>query len=110
MVDTVDTEFKMILTIVNKGEGTRVVEISKRFGCDGGTILPGKGTGPQNGQFFGINMDADKDVVLSLVKKDCTDEVLKAICKAVKISKPGTGISFVLNTNFATGIAHLLNE
>lgn len=110
MVDKVDANFKMILTIVNKGDGTKVVEISKRFGCDGGTILPGKGTGPKDTNFFGIKMDPEKDVVISLVQEHCAEEVLKAISKAVKISKPGTGVSFVLRTNFTSGISHLINE
>lgn len=110
MIEKVDAKFKMILTIVNKGQGTKVVQISKRFGCDGGTIIPGKGTGPQNTNIFGIKMDPEKDIVISLVKESCADDVLNAICKTVKISKAGTGVSFILSTNFTTGIAHLINQ
>ncbi len=110
MKNIVETPHKVILTIVNKGQGTRVVEISKRFGCEGGTILPGKGTGIRDSSFFGIQMTPEKDVVLSIVAEDCVDNVLNAICKAVKIRKKGNGISIVLGTKLTAGMAHLIND
>lgn len=110
MAEIVAKPHKVILTIVNKGVGTRVVEVSKRFGCEGGTILPGCGTGRNESSFWGIHFNPEKDIVLSIVAEDCVDEVLKAIGKAAKISKKGNGVAMVLGIKMTAGMAHLITN
>ncbi len=39
-----DIDFKLIVTIIKKGEATRVVAASKKAGAKGGTIFYGRGT------------------------------------------------------------------
>lgn len=109
MVDCVSKKYKLLITIVNKGIASKVVRASKRVGCEGGTILPGTGTGiHEKSSFFGLNMNPEKEVVFSLVPQDEAEHILNAISKAAKLGIAGNGIAFVVNVRTATGIAHMI--
>jgi len=111
MTDCVSTPHKLLITIVEKGLGSSVVEVTKEAGCHGGTIVPGKGTRRESSRsFFGFTFDPEKDIIISLVHRDMAQQVLDEITKAVQLDKPGTGIAFVLDVGTTTGIAHLLNQ
>ena len=63
-----DNQYKLIVTIVIKGMGTRVVEASKRAGARGGTILLGRGTAPPSvyQNILGITFNPEKEIILTL--------------------------------------------
>lgn len=99
--------FNLIVTIVNKGNSETVVNATKGAGAEGGTILFGRGTGiHEHAKLFSIQIEPEKEVVLTLVPKDLTDDVLLAIEEGVEINKPGKGIAFVLDVERTTGINH----
>jgi nitrogen regulatory protein PII len=101
--------FDLIVTIVNKGFAEEVVEHSKEAGAEGGTILSGRGTGVhENLKLFGISIEPEKEIVLTLIPKDKTNEVLHAIYDAVHLDKPSNGIAFVLDVQKTVGIQHLV--
>lgn len=102
--------FDLIVTIVNKGFAEEVVENSKKAGAEGGTIINGRGTGVhENLKLFGISIEPEKEIVLTLITKDKTDQVLCAISDAVHLDKPSNGIAFVLDVEKTAGIHHLIN-
>ncbi len=99
--------YKLIVTVVNKKTARKVVEASKKAGAEGGTVIMGKGTGVWEVKtFFGIPIEPDKEIVLTLISGEKTDDVLKAVVTAGKIDKPGYGIAFVVNTKITAGICH----
>ncbi|WAA13538.1 P-II family nitrogen regulator [Fervidibacillus halotolerans] len=109
MVDNRSIEYDLIITIVNKGDSEKVIESSKRAGAEGGTIISGRGTGiHEKAKLFNILIEPEKEVVLTLINKEKTTEVLKAIEKETQLHKPGKGIAFVLNVERAVGINHPL--
>lgn len=102
--------FDLIVTIVNKGFAEDVVEHSKKAGAEGGTIINGRGTGVhENLKLFGISIEPEKEIVLTLIPKDKTNQVLHAISDAVHLDKPSNGIAFVLDVEKTVGIHHLVN-
>jgi nitrogen regulatory protein P-II 1 len=103
-------KYKIIVTIVKKGLGSKVVTASKKMGAQGGTILFGRGTADRKiyENLLGIDFEPEKEIVLSLVSEDYTDHVLDQIIKETKLKKTGKGIAFVLDVNKYIGIAHLL--
>jgi len=106
---TVDESFKLIVTIVNKGKASEVVEASKRAGAEGGTIILGRGTAKKSFlDLLGINFEPEKEIILTLVREDKVNDVLQAISDEVKLNKPGNGIGFVINIKELLGIIHLL--
>lgn len=101
----------LIITIVNKGHSVEVIDASKEAGAEGGTILHGRGSGIHDtAKLFGIRIEPEKEVVLTLVENTKTDSVIDAISKKININKPGKGVLFVLDVKRVAGIHHLIKD
>lgn len=94
----------LIVTIVNKGDAEKVVDISRKKGAGGGTIFFARGTGfPDQVKLFGIAIEPEKEVVLTLVEKWKTEEILAAISEGLNLDQAGKGIAFVLDVGKVAG-------
>ncbi|SET53935.1 nitrogen regulatory protein P-II family [Oceanobacillus limi] len=103
--------YDLIVTIVNRGDSEQVVEASRKAGAEGGTILNGRGTGVhEKAKLFNILIEPEKEVVLTLISRDKTKNVLDAIEVDAELNQPGKGISFVLQVEQTVGINHILNQ
>jgi len=103
-----ESEYILIVTIVNKGDAEKVVAASKAGGATGGTILSGRGTGiHEYAKLFGISIEPEKEIILTLMNRSDADEVLKAIINEVDLDKPGKGIAFTLPVSSVAGISQL---
>ncbi|SFJ25528.1 nitrogen regulatory protein P-II family [Halobacillus dabanensis] len=103
--------YDLIVTIVNKGDAEKVVDASKDAGAEGGTIITGRGTGiHEKAKLFNILIEPEKEVVLTLIIKEKSAEVLRAIEHGARLDEPGRGIAFVVDVERTVGINHLLNQ
>lgn len=103
--------YDLIVTIVNKGNAEKVTTASKKAGAEGGTILSGRGTGiHEKAKLFNIVIEPEKEVVLTLISRGKTSDVLKTIEKEANLDKAGKGIAFVLEVEKTVGINHILNR
>ncbi|WP_096188097.1 P-II family nitrogen regulator [Evansella halocellulosilytica] len=103
--------FDLIITIVNKGDAGKVINASKKGGSEGGTVINGRGSGiHEKAKLLSIHIEPEKDIVLTLIKKSLTNNVLEALEEHVNINEPGRGIAFVLPVEQTVGIHHLMNE
>ncbi|WP_138418939.1 P-II family nitrogen regulator [Aquibacillus sediminis] len=103
--------YDLIVTIVNKGDSEDVVDATRKAGAEGGTILTGRGTGiHEKAKLFNILIEPEKEVVLTLISRDKTSDVLDAINEDAELKKPGKGIAFVLEVEKTVGINHLFNQ
>lgn len=99
----------LIVTIIPKGHAEKIVTASKKAGAEGGTILYGRGTGVrEHKKLFGLSIEPEKEIVLTLVPDTKTDDILEAIVEAGQLDKPGTGVGFVLDARKIIGINHLI--
>jgi nitrogen regulatory protein P-II 1 len=111
MVKVVGDDFKLIVIIVKKNLARRVVKACKKAGAEGGTVLPGRGTGTHDsGSIFGVKVEPEKEIILCLAPNEIVSRVISKIRAAARLDKPGTGIAFVLNSRSICGIAHLLDQ
>ena len=102
-----DVFYDLIVTIVNKGEAEKAVDASKKAGAEGGTIIWGRGTGiHEHAKLFGITIEPEKEIILTLIDRRKTAKVLDAIIKETELNKPGKGIAFVLEVEEVAGINH----
>ena len=70
----------LIVTIVRKGWGSTVLEASVNAGARGGTVLFGRGAGVnEQEKIFGMSIEPEKEIVLTLVNPDQVDIVLNEI-------------------------------
>lgn len=101
----------LIVSIVRKGWGDTVLEATMNAGAHGGTVLLGRGIG-RNEQLrvFGIQIEPEKEIVLTVVRADQKDDVLREIERAAELNAPGKGLAFVLPLDKVIGVVHLVQE
>lgn len=100
--------YDLIITIVPKGSAEEVIEAAREAGAEGGTILMGRGTGiHEKAKILGIAIEPEKEIVLTLIDRRKTRQILDAVAAAVDLDKPGKGIAAVLKVEEVLGISHL---
>ena len=103
--------FDLILTIVNRGFADQVVVAAKSAGAHGGTVLKARGAGVHEAEkFFGISIQPEKEVILTLVRHEIKQDVLHAVAKEAGLNKEGRGLSFSLPVDDVVGIVHMATE
>jgi nitrogen regulatory protein PII len=99
----------LIVSIVRKGWGDTVLEASMKAGANGGTVLFGRGIGRNEQQrLLGIQIEPEKEVVLTLVPSDLKTAVLQEIVRAAELTATGHGLTFVVPVESVAGIVHLI--
>lgn len=100
----------LVVTIVRRGWGDRVLEASMNAGAEGGTIMYGRGTGIHEKQkILGIAIEPEKEILLSVTSEHQADAIMEAVSKAAEMDKPGTGLAFTIPIGKITGIVHDLS-
>jgi nitrogen regulatory protein PII len=106
MSDAKDLDFNLILTVVNRGFADTVIEAARGAGARGGTIFYARGTGVHElEKFFAVSIQPEKEVVMSLVRKDNVQEIMRQIVLAAGLETAGRGLSIALPVNSVVGIA-----
>ncbi len=99
----------LIVTIVNKGCGDTAMEASIKAGAEGGTIVFGRGIGiHEKKKILGIQIEPEKEIVLTVTPSDKADAILDEIVKATKLEESGRGIAFTVRVERFVGAAHAL--
>lgn len=102
---SVALNLELIITIVDGGKGPDVVDFSKEAGASGGTILHGRGSGIHDaGKFLGLEIEPEKDIVLTIVPDSLTTKVMNAIGEGIQINKPGNGVALSIALSKVIGI------
>ena len=102
---------RLIVSIVRKGWGGTVLEATIKAGAQGGTVLLGRGIGRNEQQrVFGIQIEPEKEIVLTLVPMDSVDRLLEEIVRAAELTAPGNGLVFVVAVDQVAGLAHIVQE
>ena len=105
------SEQDLIVTIVKKGCADLIVAASKSAGAEGATVIYGRGCGIHEcKRIWGIPIEPEKEIVLTIVPQAKTEQVRSAIVAAGELNKPGTGICFVIGLKGLFGAVHLLKN
>jgi nitrogen regulatory protein P-II 1 len=101
----------LIVTIVRKGWGEVILEATMAAGAHGGTIIPARGVGKNEQQrVFGIQIEPEKEIVLTLVPATIKAEILRVVERAGELDAPGRGLAFTLRAEDVVGIVHLVTD
>ncbi|MFO7305902.1 MAG: P-II family nitrogen regulator [Gammaproteobacteria bacterium] len=102
---------RLIVSIVRRGWGDTVLEASMKAGAHGGTVVFGRGIGRNEQQrVFGIQIEPEKEIVLTVVPQDIVNTVLEAITTAAELTVPGHGLAFVVPVEAVAGVVHLVDD
>ena len=100
-----EREYEVIITIVNDGFADLVMDAAKSHGARGGTVMRARGSGIHEAEkFFGIEIQPEKDFVLTLVKKEHKNEIMRAILNEAGLKTPGKGICFSISAQIADSV------
>lgn len=99
--------FKLIIVIVEDADTTELLETARREGATGSTVITqARGEGLERQRtFFGLELDARRDVILLLVEQHLSRRILEAVGDAGGFDRhPGRGIAFQLDVEDAVGV------
>ncbi|MCP3665374.1 MAG: P-II family nitrogen regulator [Gammaproteobacteria bacterium] len=105
--------FKLIITLIEDSKTNAVCEAAREAGATGSTVVnQARGEGiKKNKTFFGLNLEAQRDMVLLLVEEHLSRTILEKIAKVGEFDeKPGTGIAFQIDVEDAVGVSHQIQE
>jgi nitrogen regulatory protein PII len=94
--------YKLIVTIVNKGRAGKIVDATHLAGASGGTIIPGHGTAVR--LLLGIKIEPEKEILLTIVTADKAKKVFDTIVEVADLNRPHSGIVFCLSVDQVAGI------
>lgn len=97
--------YNLIMTVVNRGFADQVVDAAREVGARGGTVFYARGTGIHEVEkFFAISIQPEKEVVLTIIRKENTKKVMSKIIEAAGLMTEGRGLSFALPVSDIVGI------
>jgi nitrogen regulatory protein PII len=102
---TQNEPYDLIITIVNNGYFSQVMEVATAAGANGGTLIHGRGLTTQEAtKFLGITIQPEKDIVMILAPHDKKQTIMENIIQEVGLSTAGKGICFSLPVSTALGL------
>jgi nitrogen regulatory protein PII len=99
--------FKMIIVFVEDRKTDAVLNTARENGATGATIIHNaRGEGLKvNKTFFGLSLEAQRDVLLLLVEEHLSRSILEKINEAGHFDdEPGTGIALQIDVEDAVGV------
>ena len=105
--------FKLLIVLVEDNKTNAVIKTARSAGATGATVLnQARGEGLKEAKtFFGLGLEAQRDLLLFLVEEHLSRLILEAIAEAGEFeSKPGTGIAFQIDVEDAVGVLHQIES
>ncbi len=99
--------FKLLVAFVDDAKTNAVMDAARKSGATGATIVGdarGEGLEPKR-TFFGLTMEATRDMVLFLVEEHLSRKILECIAEAAGFEdRPGSGVAFQVDVEDAIGL------
>lgn len=103
--------YKLIVTIVNKGFSTAVMDAARSAGATGGTIINARGAGAHEAEkLFGIAVQPEKEAVLIIVDGNSCADIMKSVIAKAGLNMLGAGICFSVPVDDVLGVALGIND
>ncbi|NLW47548.1 MAG: P-II family nitrogen regulator [Firmicutes bacterium] len=100
-----NTMYKVIFTVVDKGNAEVVVDSANSVGARGATIINARGSGiHETNMLFSMPIEPEKEIVMIIAKNERVDAIVAVIRENLKIDDPGNGIMFTMDVNQTYGL------
>ena len=98
-------KYHLLLTIVIDGYAEKVMDIAKKAGANGGTLLKGREVGNKNSfKFFNMTVEPEKDILLIVCNDDNKNKIIEAILNKFGANTEARGLCISLPIDNAIGI------
>jgi nitrogen regulatory protein PII len=105
--------FKLILVFIDINKTDTVLDAARELGATGATIINNaRGEGIEKKKtFLGLNLEAQRDVILFLVEQHLSRKIIEEIARAGRFDEePGSGIALQIDVEDAIGVLHQAKE
>ena len=105
--------FKLLVVFVEDSKTESIVDAARKAGATGCTVVNhARGEGlKQARSFFGLTLTTQRDMILLLVEKHMSREILERIGEVGQFDeKPGTGIALQIDVEDAVGVMHQVEK
>ena len=96
---------KALFMIVNAGFAEDVIDIARAAGIKGATIFNTRGEGAHHESFFGITVDTEKEMIMSVTSADTAERAMAAVKEQAGITTPAHSVCFTLPIEKMVGIS-----
>ena len=98
-------KFSVLVAILAEELEEQAIDIARRSGAGGVTILGGKGIGAKEKKtFFGLTVEGSQSVLVFVLEKKLSLKVLKNLSKELALEKNSCGVVFTLPLEHIAGI------
>lgn len=95
----------LIIAVINQGYSDDLMVAAKAAGATGGTVIHARRIGLEEAvKFFGIPIQAEKEIVAILTSRDTKAAIMKAISKSCGMKTDARGIVFSLPVDNVAGL------
>ena len=96
-------KLKLLFTVVDRPKGEFYLDVLSQFEINCQMLMPGKGTAQTElVSLLGLNLQ--KAVILSIVREDMVDEVMKTLEEKFETIRNGKGIAFAVPLSSIIGV------
>jgi len=95
-------DLKALYIIVNSGFSSEIVDIARSCGATGATIFNARGSVPNPKTLFSITKDTEKEIILSIAKKDVAIKIMEAVKEKAGVGTAAHGLCFYLPVEMST--------
>ena len=96
-------KLSLLITVVERSKGEFYMDVLSEYEINCQMLLPGKGTANSNVvEMLGLNIN--KAVILSIVREDMVDPVMKCLETKFSTIRNGKGISFAIPLSSVIGV------
>ena len=94
MADNYDK--KALMIIANAGFSDEIIQLARKAGATGATILNARGEGAIYKSFLGISVDSEKEMIIILVPDFVADKIMEDVKENAGINSPAHAVCFTL--------------
>lgn len=100
-----ETEYELIIVILNQGYSDIVMDAAREKGAGGGTVIHAKGTGMEKAeQFLGVSIAAEKEMIFIVTRTKGKNDIMKAIMEKAGMNSKAKSIVFSLPVTSTAGL------
>lgn len=105
LMDKKMCEYNLLVVIANDGNYDSIMNIAKKNGANGGTLLKGRSIGGKSSlKFFNMTIEPEKDILLIVCKSENKNQIMKSILEKNGINTNAGGMCFSLPIDNVVGI------
>ena len=102
--DTAIKKLKLLFTVVDWGKGEFYMDVLSQFEVNCQMLLSGQGTATSEiVELLGLNRH--KAVILSVVREDKAEEIIKALEHKFETTRNGKGVAFAVPLSSVIGVS-----